>query len=242
MTPISIIIPTLNEQNYLPLLLDSIIEQKYGGKLQIIVVDGDSKDDTVKVAESYKERFSDLKVIRTEPNVGSQRNIGVLNSWYERLLFLDADVILPASCLNTLAKYSFSDRFIAATFHRSPKMNVLDFLSLVIIYFLFLIAWIARTPVVNGDFILTSKNLHKSIGGFKEGAILGEDTDYGVRAVKAGATYKFLFRTHVIASDRRLKQMGRIKLISIWSKAFIRARKEKPTYKNIDYPFGHYDD
>ena len=49
---LSIIIPTYNEEEYLPLLLESIKQQDFRD-YEIIVADANSKDNTVKIAEEY---------------------------------------------------------------------------------------------------------------------------------------------------------------------------------------------
>ena len=49
---LSIIIPTYNEEEYLPLLLKSIKQQDFRD-YEIIVADANSKDNTVKIAEEY---------------------------------------------------------------------------------------------------------------------------------------------------------------------------------------------
>ena len=49
---ISIIIPTLNEEDYLSLLLESIKQQNFKD-YEIIVVDASSTDDTLKIAQNY---------------------------------------------------------------------------------------------------------------------------------------------------------------------------------------------
>ena len=93
-TELSIIIPTLNEEKYLPKLLQSIVKQKFQGKLQVIVVDGASNDNTVNVAKSFSKSFVDLQVIQTDMGISGQRNKGVAKAKYEYLLFIDADIIL----------------------------------------------------------------------------------------------------------------------------------------------------
>src|ERR1700733_10407118 len=101
---LSIIIPCLNEQAYLPRLLESIAAQTYDGKLQVIVVDGHSDDKTVASAHKYAQRLDDLLVVEAERNVGHQRNVGAKHAKYEHLLFLDADVVLPPDLLARLLK------------------------------------------------------------------------------------------------------------------------------------------
>ena len=88
MFKISIIIPTINEANNLPLLLSDLsIIQKEG---EIIVVDGGSKDKTIEVANIYG-----AKVFKSEEkNRGLQLKIGAKNSKGDWLIFLHADTRL----------------------------------------------------------------------------------------------------------------------------------------------------
>lgn len=239
---LSIIIPSLNEEKYLPRLLKSISKQNYKGKLEVIVVDGKSSDNTVKKAEEYKKSISDLRIVATDKNIGHQRNVGAEKAKYKYLLFLDADVLLAKNCLNILRNKTVPEKFVAAALHSSDNIYFTDYFFLGIVYFLFLLAYIGKVPVTNGDFIFTSKKNHDYIKGFKEGAMLGEDTDYGVRSVRSGARYYFFFQILVYGSDRRVRKVGRIKLLLIWSKAFLHVRKHGPIYdtKKADYLFGNH--
>jgi phosphoglycolate phosphatase len=241
MDELTIIIPTLNEEFYIPRLLDSIAEQKNAPKLQIVVVDANSKDKTALKVQEFQTKFSDLVFIIADPNVGHQRNVGATQAKYDYILFLDADVILPSDCLKKLSLYiNGSSNFIATTIHLTERMSILDCAGLAFLYGLFLLSWLARMPVINGDFVFTTREVHKRINGFKEGAILGEDTDYGLRAIKSGAKYRFIVKTHIIASDRRVKNMGRWRLILLYSRVFLKVYRSGPVYDGIDFPFGHH--
>ena len=85
MTKISIIIPTINEANNLPLLLSDLSSiQKEG---EIIVVDCGSEDKTVDIANIYGAKVC----ISKERNRGLQLDIGAKNSKGDWLIFLHAD-------------------------------------------------------------------------------------------------------------------------------------------------------
>jgi len=85
---ISIIIPTINEANNLPLLLSDLsIIQKEG---EIIIVDGGSEDKTVEVANIYGAKVYKSK----ERNRGYQLDMGAKNSKGDWLIFLHADTRL----------------------------------------------------------------------------------------------------------------------------------------------------
>lgn len=241
---LSIIIPVLNEAKYLPRLLNAIAKQTYKGRLQVIVVDGHSEDKTVEVAESFKSRIGDLLILKANRNAGHQRNVGADKAKYKYLLFLDADVILPANLIEQLAgKIHDEGPFIAGVMHTSEDMNWFDRLFIVLAHFLIFVSWVSGTPATVGDFILTTKENHRRINGFVEGAILGEDTDYGLRSIKAGAKNRFYFEPRIIASARRVREMGRWRLLWLWSRAFLHVLRHGPIFpdQGYEYPFGHYD-
>ena len=96
---ISLIICTLNEEKYLPMLLDSIQIQE--GIYEIIIVDGNSTDGTIEVINAFsKISKQPVKLVTMErPGLSAQRNKGVEVAMYNNLLFLDADVVLPPGFL-----------------------------------------------------------------------------------------------------------------------------------------------
>ena len=85
MSKISIIIPTINEANNLPLLLSDLsITHKEG---EILIVDCGSDDRTIDIANIYG-----AKIYKTnERNRGLQLDTGAKNSKGEWLIFLHAD-------------------------------------------------------------------------------------------------------------------------------------------------------
>ena len=88
MSKISIIIPTINEANNLPLLLSDLsIIRKEG---EILIVDGGSEDKTIDIANIYGAKVYKSK----ERNRGLQLDIGAKNSKGEWLIFLHADTRL----------------------------------------------------------------------------------------------------------------------------------------------------
>ena len=88
MFKISIIIPTLNEANNLPLLLSDLLATNKEG--EIIIVDCGSEDRTIDVAKIYGAKVYQSK----EKNRGLQLDIGAKNSKGEWLIFLHADTRL----------------------------------------------------------------------------------------------------------------------------------------------------
>jgi len=88
LSKISIIIPTINEANNLPLLLSDLSSiQKED---EIIIVDCGSEDNTIDIANIYGAKV----FISKERNRGLQLDIGAKNSKGEWLIFLHADTRL----------------------------------------------------------------------------------------------------------------------------------------------------
>jgi len=83
---LSIIVPALNEAVNLPFTLDGLA----AGGLDLIVVDGGSRDDTVDIARRLGAR-----VFSSEPGRARQMNRGAQEARCSALLFLHADTLLP---------------------------------------------------------------------------------------------------------------------------------------------------
>jgi glycosyltransferase involved in cell wall biosynthesis len=233
----SIIIPTLNEEHYLPQLLASIARQSYKGKLQVIVVDGMSKDKTVAVAKHFADKIVDLTVIEGQRGTSHQRNIGAAKAKYEYLLFLDADIVLPPHFLEQLArKAQAKGDFIDFALHLPIKPNFFDYCFIAV---MFSIAFFLQffNPANSGSFIFTTRHMHKRIHGFTESAVFGEDIDYMKRGIKAGAKYHLRFVPYVLASPRRLRKEGRLRLMYIYFKSGLYFQKYGPIKDPSLFPY-----
>lgn len=91
---LSIIIPTLNEADYISRTLNSIVLNKfYEIKPEIIVVDSGSTDNTVDIARPLADKLIQLKSLSS--GKWEALNKGAEISCGEVLLFLDADTVVP---------------------------------------------------------------------------------------------------------------------------------------------------
>lgn len=89
MPTLSIIIPTYNSASVLPKALDSIVCQTFND-WEVLIMDGSSTDDTIKVAQS----FNDSRIrIYSEPDNGiyDAMNKGIKNAQGKWLYFLGSD-------------------------------------------------------------------------------------------------------------------------------------------------------
>jgi len=92
MRPIlSIVIATFNSEKTLSLVLSSIRNQIYPqNKIEIILVDGGSEDNTLSIAQKYQCRI--VKNLRTEPVFG--KFLGLLEARGRFVMYLDHDEVL----------------------------------------------------------------------------------------------------------------------------------------------------
>ncbi len=101
MVKITAVLPAYNVEKYLGQCIESIINQNI--ECEIIIVNDGSTDNTLSVAESYKEKYPFIKVFSQE-NCGQStaRNKGIENATGEYLLLLDSDDYLYPNVLNNL--------------------------------------------------------------------------------------------------------------------------------------------
>ena len=89
---ISIIIPTYNSGNCLDKCLYSIIQQDYPKELiEILIIDGGSKDNTIEIAKKYTSKIFSNPLRTGEAG----KAIGLKNAKNELIALIDSDNILP---------------------------------------------------------------------------------------------------------------------------------------------------
>lgn len=110
---ISIITATYNVERSLPMTLNSISEQTFND-YEVIIVDGNSSDSTVSVAESYKGKVNDIRIY-SEPDQGvyDAMNKGIKLAKGEYLYFLNAgDILYDKEVLSHISKYLIEDLLV----------------------------------------------------------------------------------------------------------------------------------
>ena len=207
---LSIIIPAYNEEKYLPLLLESIKKQSFKD-YEIIVADGSSEDNTVKIAKRYGCRIVKEPVNGHTPSSG--KNKGAKAAKGGLILILESDVVLPENFLS-----EFLDKFRSEKLDYSTCM-VKSSSGILIHRLFFMIKNYSNLfaclfyPHVSGQCILIRKSLYNKIKGFDDSLYLGEEHDLAKRAAKHGK-WKFFIDMFVYCSPRRVEKEGFLKIIS----------------------------
>ncbi len=202
---VSIVIPTLNEERFIGKLLKSVLQQTVK-PYEIIVVDCGSQDDTQAIVRSYKG----VTLHTADKPVGNQRTYGGKKARGDMLLFLDADVQLPANFLqesmNQIQSRSLDiacPQYIPYPGSRSINLFYSFFNAV------FKISE-KRIPSGAGSAIFVKRELFHQMGGFKK-ELKFDDIQF-IRAAARHGTFGMI-TTVVRVSDRRIREYGMLQTV-----------------------------
>lgn len=230
---LSIVIPTLNEEAYLPGLLETIAAQDWKD-FEVIVSDAGSSDDTVHIAQQHGAKV----VVGPKRGPGYGRNRGAEAAQGEFLLFLDADVRLPSPDFLRKAVEEFERRGLGAAgfYIRAWDGNLVH-------RFLFrfgnVLFWATQRidPHVPGWAILVRRELHEKIGGFDETPAFREDHDY-ISRIRRHAKIGFLRTGPILGSTRRFATEGTLRTLAIYLYTELARPFGRIPYERFRYKFG----
>ncbi|MDO5835899.1 MAG: glycosyltransferase family protein [Methanobacterium sp.] len=230
---LSIIIPTFNEENYLPHLLESIKRQDFSD-YEVIVADAGSEDSTRDIAREWG-----CKVVEGGlPAVG--RNRGAEAACGEHLLFLDSDVILTRDYLELcLDEFQKRDLGIAITQIAPLSDSFLNKITHDLANFFMKRVENIKPHGAGCYGIITTRKRHCEVEGFDEDLDFGEDTDY-IERIGAISQFKVLRSPKLLVSTRRLQEEGMRNVVFKYAKStFYQFRGKQITAEDLDYTFGH---
>jgi glycosyltransferase involved in cell wall biosynthesis len=182
---LSIIIPALNEEKMIGRCLESLTRLAFArDRFEVLVIDNGSRDRTLDIAESFKDRLN-LKVLQQGGvRISALRNLGAQTAAGDILAFLDADCLAPADWLDRIFALAPADgagvlgahyllpedsSWVGRTWHRyqeAPKSGE-----------------VSHVPA--GDLIMRREDFLE-LRGFDETIQTNEDYELCDRARKAG--------------------------------------------------------
>lgn len=194
---LSIIVPVYNRPQEVDELLASLVVQQDRCDYEVIIVEDGSRLPCFDVVEKYREQLGSIRYIAV-PNGGPSRarNIGARESQGEYILILDSDVVLPQGYLTAVREgieRTQADAFggpDAASLDFSPMQQAVNFAMTSML----------TTGGIRGGSASAmehfkprtfnmgcKKQLFTQLGGFSEDMRYGEDIDFSLRLVEAGA-------------------------------------------------------
>jgi len=190
---VSIVLTTYNSRATLPLVLNAILKQTYPlNKIELIIVDGGSRDETIGIIKRFLEenshKFNAVRFIIHDKNYGvsKARNDGIQMSKGDFILILDADVVLACNAIELMVEKS-SECDVVLAFLIPSRLSKLDEIKI----------RIAREVDCKSfdtnyatNAALISRNVIEKVGLFNEEMgspfSLHEDIEYGARIKRKG--------------------------------------------------------
>lgn len=235
----SVVIPTLNEEVYLPRLLTDLVKQRERD-FEVIVVDGGSTDATVGQTPKFKEKLP-LRVISEKTgNVSRQRNTGARAARGTYLIFFDADVQIPPRYLEKVRQQIEKvggDYF--ATWVRPDSHKIYDDVIASFLNYGMELSLLVEKPFVSGFQLVVTKASFTRVGGYREDVKHAEDYDLTLRLHQAGYQLKIFRQPRLTFSLRRYRTEGRLSVMRIHARAGLHIFTNGPITKDLfHYPMG----
>lgn len=206
---ISVIVPCLNEEKFLPNLISDLRNQSLLPD-EVLIIDAGSKDKTL---EFIKEDNL-VKIIHTKPNIGMQRKTGGEKANGDLLFFFDSDVRLNKDFIKNaiseiknknldLASYRYIPYNLGEDNKTEDSIRSIRFLYKFFNTLFFLFKKVS--PSGAGSGIFTTKEIFLKLNGFSEN-LKFDDIDFIRRGARVG---KFdILDMDLLVSDRRFVRYG----------------------------------
>ncbi len=200
---LSIIIPTLNEQDAIERTLEALAG--WSGNIEIIIADGNSDDFTTRIAQQF-----DARVVSSERGRGNQLHCGARNALGENLLFLHADTTCPPEAIEWLAKELSDPGVVGGNFdiRFDGQTRAARFMT-------WLYPRLGKLGLCYGDSgIFVRASVYNQIGGFRP-IPLFEDLDFVRRLKRAGRMVHV--PVALVTSSRRFEGHSFALIFARWS-------------------------
>ncbi|UBF23592.1 glycosyltransferase family 2 protein [Kovacikia minuta CCNUW1] len=117
---LSVILPCYNGEDTLAVQLEALANQQWSGSWELIFVNNGSTDQSVEIAESYRDRFPELRIVNayTPPGprlgVPHSYNVGIKAATGDAFVFCESDDEVGYGWLMAMGQALLEHEFIAA--------------------------------------------------------------------------------------------------------------------------------
>lgn len=121
---VSIIMPNYNGGKYIKCSIESVLLQEYKN-WELIIIDDNSNDDSMKIIEQYKKIDNRIKIIKLNKNIGpaEARNYGIRKAEGKYIAFIDSDDIWLSEKLKYQIPFMESNENIIISFTAFKIIN-----------------------------------------------------------------------------------------------------------------------
>lgn len=269
MIKLSVIIVNYNVQYFIEQAIKSVEKAAKNISYEIIVIDNNSKDQSVKMIE---EQFPTIKLIANKDNVGfgKANNQGIQIAKGEFILLLNPDTVLQENtienCINWMNKHEKcgaigvkmidgKGNFLPESKRALPTPKVAFFkmtgLSSLFpkskLFGQYHLGYLDynqnhQVAILSGAFMFFRGSLLKEIGGFDEDYFMyGEDIDLSYQVLKKGYKNYYLADTSIIHYKGESTKKGSLNYVKVFYEAMlIFAKKHFSTSQATLFQIGIY--
>ena len=243
---VSVILPVLNEENYLEAAISAILSQDFLGEFEVILALGPSRDRTTEIAEKLQR--SDSRIILVDSPTGKTAaglNLAIAKSRYPIIIRVDGHATIPKNYL-TLA---------TSLIHETGAVNVGGMMAAVgVTRFEKAVATAMRSPLGVGasafhtggkagatDTVYLGafrKSALQEVGGFDEKFTRAQDWELNFRLRSAGGLVYFDPRLQVEYRPRpRLRALAKQYFeYGLWRRAVSRRHSGTVNFRYLAPP------
>jgi cellulose synthase/poly-beta-1,6-N-acetylglucosamine synthase-like glycosyltransferase len=238
---LSVLMPAHNEGRHIREAIESVLNSGYRGRLELIVADDGSTDETPAIIREYSKKGL-IRAIRTD-HVGKSRAMNRMLGMArgELVVTVDGDTRIDKGSLGKLAA-PFADSRVGAASGSMKEANhgrnPLTWFQRLEYFGFSLFSEMCRRVdgmyCTAGTLSAFRKSALRKLGGFKE-RILMEDKDLGLRFVEAG--WKVGYVPQAVAYTQTPESVGKLVRQRLrWGRGGIQALKQhKDAYLNRKY-------
>ncbi len=195
---VSIIIPCRNEEEYMSRCLDSVLAQDYpGDRMEILIADGMSTDDTKKIVLDYESKHPSIRYFENPKKIVTMGlNILIRQAKGELIARMDAHTEFPKDYISKCVKYiqEYKVDNVGGVIITLPGDNTLSAKAIALAmsssfgvgnsYF--------RTGVKEPRLVDTvpfgcfRREVFEKIGLFDEDMVRSQDAEFNLRLIKSG--------------------------------------------------------
>lgn len=193
---LSVIVPCYNAADTLSEQLEALSNQKFSGSWEVIVSDNGSTDNTLGIAERFRCRLPNFRIVDASDHKGAAhaRNVGAKAAYSKYLAFCDADDVVASGWVEAIRR-SLDRTELAASRFEGNKLNdpeVLKIRNCPQQKRLMNLRYSAFLPFAGACGLAARRSDFFKLNGFDETLINGEDIDFCWRAQLQGMQLQFV--------------------------------------------------